>query len=73
MTLVAPSPTCWSSIPQGAGQLGGGARLLAKEKPGELNFASSGNGTSIRISGELFKAKTGVDMFTFPTRAAARR
>jgi tripartite-type tricarboxylate transporter receptor subunit TctC len=34
----------------------------AKASPGKLNFASSGNGTSIHLSGELFKAMTGVQM-----------
>ncbi|HZA14183.1 MAG TPA: tripartite tricarboxylate transporter substrate-binding protein, partial [Myxococcaceae bacterium] len=32
----------------------------AKANPGKLNFASSGNGTSIHLCGELFKTKTGV-------------
>jgi tripartite-type tricarboxylate transporter receptor subunit TctC len=39
---------------------------LAKAKPGALNFASSGNGTSIHLSGELFKAMAGVDMQHVP-------
>lgn len=43
---------------------------LAKEKPGELNFASSGNGTSIHLSGELFKAMTGVDIVHVPYKGS---
>jgi tripartite-type tricarboxylate transporter receptor subunit TctC len=39
---------------------------LAKSKPGALNFASSGNGTSIHLSGELFKAMAGIDMQHVP-------
>ncbi len=39
---------------------------LAKAKPGALNFASSGNGTSIHLSGELFKSMAGVDMQHVP-------
>jgi len=35
---------------------------LAKGKPGQLNFASSGHGSSAHLSGELFKKMAGVDM-----------
>jgi tripartite-type tricarboxylate transporter receptor subunit TctC len=35
---------------------------LAKSKPGELNFATSGNGSSVHIAGELFKSMTGVNI-----------
>jgi tripartite-type tricarboxylate transporter receptor subunit TctC len=44
---------------------------LAKEKPGQLNFASSGSGTSIHLSGELFKAMAGVDMMHVPYKGSA--
>jgi tripartite-type tricarboxylate transporter receptor subunit TctC len=39
---------------------------LARSKPGTLNYASSGNGTSIHLSGELFKTMTGVQMTHIP-------
>lgn len=39
---------------------------LAKAQPGKLNMASSGNGTSIHLAGELFKTMTGVYMTHFP-------
>ncbi len=35
---------------------------LAKSKPGQLNFASSGTGTGSHLGGELFKAAAGVDI-----------
>ncbi|MGV3570183.1 MAG: Bug family tripartite tricarboxylate transporter substrate binding protein [Ramlibacter sp.] len=38
----------------------------AKANPGKLNMASSGNGTSIHLAGELFKTMTGVYMTHFP-------
>jgi tripartite-type tricarboxylate transporter receptor subunit TctC len=38
----------------------------AKAHPGKLNMASSGNGTSIHLAGELFKTMTGVYMTHFP-------
>jgi tripartite-type tricarboxylate transporter receptor subunit TctC len=38
----------------------------AKANPGKLNMASSGNGTSIHLSGELFKTMTGTYMLHLP-------
>jgi tripartite-type tricarboxylate transporter receptor subunit TctC len=43
----------------------------AKANPGKVNMASSGNGTSIHVSGELFKMMTGVDMLHVPYRGSA--
>ncbi len=34
----------------------------AKKRPGELNFASSGNGTGGHLAGEMLKSKAGLDM-----------
>jgi tripartite-type tricarboxylate transporter receptor subunit TctC len=42
----------------------------AKANPGKLNMASSGNGTSIHMAGELFKAMTGTYMTHFPYRGS---
>lgn len=42
----------------------------AKRNPGKLNMASSGNGTSIHLAGELFKSKAGVFMVHFPYRGS---
>lgn len=39
---------------------------LAKAKPGQLNYASSGNGTVTHLSGELFKLLAGVQMQHVP-------
>ena len=44
---------------------------LAKAKPGELAFASAGNGTSQHLSGELFKKMTGTDMIHIPYKGSA--
>ena len=35
---------------------------LAKQKPGSLNYASPGVGTSLHLAGELFKLDTGTDI-----------
>jgi tripartite-type tricarboxylate transporter receptor subunit TctC len=43
----------------------------AKAQPGKLTYASSGNGTSIHLSGELFKSMTGVDMLHIPYKGSA--
>ncbi|MFN3295505.1 Bug family tripartite tricarboxylate transporter substrate binding protein [Caldimonas sp.] len=43
----------------------------AKAHPGKLNMASSGNGTSIHLAGELFKTMTGTYMVHFPYRGSA--
>ena len=42
----------------------------AKGNPGKLNMASSGNGTSIHLSGELFKSMSGTFMVHFPYRGS---
>jgi tripartite-type tricarboxylate transporter receptor subunit TctC len=43
----------------------------AKANPGKVNFASSGSGTSIHMSGELFKMLTGVDIVHVPYKGSA--
>ena len=43
----------------------------AKAHPGEVTFASSGNGSSIHLSGELFSLMAGVDMLHVPYRGSA--
>ncbi len=42
----------------------------AKANPGRMNMASSGNGTSIHLAGELFKTMTGTYMVHFPYRGS---
>jgi tripartite-type tricarboxylate transporter receptor subunit TctC len=44
---------------------------LAKEKPGTLNFGSSGNGTTNHLAGELLKSITGIDIVHVPYKGAA--
>ena len=43
---------------------------VAKARPGQFNMASSGNGTSIHLAGELFKSQTGVFMAHIPYRGS---
>jgi tripartite-type tricarboxylate transporter receptor subunit TctC len=44
---------------------------LAKAKPGEINYASAGNGTGQHLSMELFKLMTGINLTHVPYRGAA--
>ena len=43
----------------------------AKAHPGEVNFGSSGSGSSIHLSGELFKSMAKVDMVHVPYKGSA--
>ena len=74
VTLVAAVPNVLVFNPAKAEQLGirNVADLIkyAKANPGKLNMASSGNGTSIHLAGELFKAMTGSYMVHFPYRGS---
>jgi tripartite-type tricarboxylate transporter receptor subunit TctC len=42
----------------------------AKAKPGALNFASAGSGTTLHLAGELLKTMAGIDMVHVPYRGA---
>jgi len=44
---------------------------LAKSKPGQLNFASSGTGTATHLGLELFKAATGINVVHVPYKGGA--
>jgi tripartite-type tricarboxylate transporter receptor subunit TctC len=44
---------------------------LAKAKPGELNFASSGVGAAAHLTMEMFKSRSGIDMQHIPYKGTA--
>jgi tripartite-type tricarboxylate transporter receptor subunit TctC len=44
---------------------------LVKQRPGELQYSSSGVGASLHLAGELFKLMAGVDMVHVPFRGSA--
>ncbi|MEO8143494.1 MAG: tripartite tricarboxylate transporter substrate binding protein [Betaproteobacteria bacterium] len=44
---------------------------LAKAKPGQVSYASYGNGSSAHLIGELFKMMAGVDLLHIPYKGAA--
>jgi tripartite-type tricarboxylate transporter receptor subunit TctC len=45
---------------------------LAKAKPGALTFASTGNGTSNHLAGELFKKMSGTDLVHVPYKGSSQ-
>jgi tripartite-type tricarboxylate transporter receptor subunit TctC len=74
ITLVAGVPNVMVMNAQRAQQLGIASVAdfvrHAKANPGRLNMASSGNGTSIHLAGELFKSRTGIFMTHIPYRGS---
>ncbi|HYG55490.1 MAG TPA: tripartite tricarboxylate transporter substrate binding protein [Burkholderiales bacterium] len=44
---------------------------LAKKQPGQINYGSSGNGTTNHLLGEMFKTMAGVDMLHVPYKGVA--
>jgi tripartite-type tricarboxylate transporter receptor subunit TctC len=44
---------------------------MAKAKPGELTYASAGNGSSGHLAGELLKSKAGIDVLHVPYKGGA--
>jgi tripartite-type tricarboxylate transporter receptor subunit TctC len=44
---------------------------LARARPGQLNFGSSGVGTSLHLTGEMLRLRTGIDLTHVPYRGAA--
>ena len=74
ITLVAGVPNLLVMNPATAQKYGVNSvpdliRAL-KANPGRLNMASSGNGTSIHLAGELFKSMTGTFMVHIPYRGS---
>ena len=74
VTLVAGVPNVLVMNPANALRYGidSVAALIryARANPGKLNMASSGNGTSIHLCGELFKSMTGTFMVHIPYRGS---
>ena len=74
VTLVAGVPNVLVLNPASAQKYGVNAVpdlvKAAKANPGRMNMASSGNGTSIHLAGELFKSMAGTYMVHFPYRGS---
>jgi tripartite-type tricarboxylate transporter receptor subunit TctC len=70
ITLVASTPLVMVINP--ASGIGSVKELIAqaKAKSGQLNYGSSGIGTILHLSGELFKQRAGVDLVHVPYKGA---
>jgi len=47
--------------------------LLAKSRPGSLNYASAGSGTPAHLAGAMLNVMAGIDMTHVPYKGAGRR
>jgi tripartite-type tricarboxylate transporter receptor subunit TctC len=71
ITEIATSPTVLmvaAGVPVGSTKE---LIALAKAKPGQLNFGSSGIGTQFHLSGELLKLLAGIDIVHIPYKGTA--
>jgi tripartite-type tricarboxylate transporter receptor subunit TctC len=70
ITLVASVPNILVVHPDVPAKTVKELVALAKSKPGKLNFASFGHGTSNHLSGELFKSVASIDIVHVPYKNA---
>lgn len=71
ITLLASSPlilVTHPSVPSGSIK---DLIQLAKSRPGKINFASAGSGSSAHLAAELFKGMAAVDLVHIPYKGAA--
>jgi len=70
IALVGESPNALVTTPKTPAKTVQDLIALAKAKPGQLNYGSSGAGTTVHLSGELFCTMTGVKMVHVPYKGA---
>ena len=71
VTLIAKVPSVLTVHPAFPAKTVKDIISLAKARPGQLSYASTGNGTSPQMLMELFKSMTGTDMVHIPYRGQA--
>lgn len=71
VTLLTQGPLVLVATPSFAANNVRELIALAKAKPDTLNFASSGNGQSTHLSGELFNSMAGIKMTHVPYKGSA--
>ena len=71
VTLVATTPNLLVVHPSFPVRTVKDLVVLAKSKPGAINYASSGSGSAGQLAAELFKKVAGVDMLHIPYKGAA--
>ena len=72
VTVIATTPFVLVVSPGVPANSVGELIALAKSKPGELKFASSGIGASNHLAGELFKTLAGVDIIHVPYKGQSQ-
>jgi len=71
ITLVATSPHVLVAHPSVQATSVSELIALAKAKPGQLTYGSSGSGTVLHLAGEMFKTMAGVDLVHVPYKGGA--
>jgi len=71
VTLLTQGPLVLVATPNFPANNVGELIALAKAKPGTLNFASSGNGQSTHLAGELFNSMAGIKLTHVPYKGSA--
>ena len=71
ITLVAETPHFIVVHPSVPAKTVNDLIALAKAKPGYLTFGSAGSGSSLHLTGELFKSMAGTDIVHVPYKGAA--
>src|SRR5690606_15250286 len=72
ITMVAFAPMIVVTRPDFGGDSLQSLIEIAKDKPGSLNFSSSGAGGAPHLAGELLKAGAGIDMVHVPYAGATQ-
>ena len=70
ITLIGTSPFLLVAEPSLPAASAREVIALAKSKPGQLTYASGGNGTAMHLSGELFKLMSGTDILHVPYKGS---
>ena len=70
IALVGDSPNVLVTTPRVPANSAKELIALAKAKPGQLNYASSGAGTTVHLSGELFNTMAGIKTTHVPFKGA---
>jgi tripartite-type tricarboxylate transporter receptor subunit TctC len=71
VSLVALSPLMLVANPAVPARSVSEFIALAKARPGQLNFASTGNGSTQHLSAELFKSMAGIDITHIPYKGSS--
>lgn len=71
VSLVVSSPLVLVRNPGFAGKTVAEVVAIAKAKPGSISYGSPGNGTSMHLTGEMFKLSAKVSMLHIPYRGSA--